>query len=335
MGFWRRGYCLCAAISALHIGLNHAASHPVNATFTINSADSNLSVRASTALFSDTDTQSLNGTINTVFDFGQGGSFLVSVDVTVTDANIAPEGPFNLRLGFPQIGLGADIAAANLRATVTTPMPPAEMTRTGAVGTVYQFDASQFLLIVNQGTIVVTGSANETSDLSQDPVTGVSPEGTLGTVEFTVGTAGGYYTLVNAALAFPIQITDVVESETGALSVELQLHAQVYGTSSFYVALTGVPGDFDHDGAVDPNDLLVFEANFGRPTGAMAISGDADRDGDSDGNDFLAWQRDFGARPPSVSGAATVPEPGCKVLATTAIALGATLLRRWPSIMPS
>lgn len=70
-----------------------------------------------------------------------------------------------------------------------------------------------------------------------------------------------------------------------------------------------LPGDFDHNGHVDSNDLAVWSQAYG--VNALA---DADHDGDSDGNDFLLWQRNIGANAQAVLQAA-VPEPGGTTIA--------------------
>ncbi len=66
--------------------------------------------------------------------------------------------------------------------------------------------------------------------------------------------------------------------------------------------------DFNNNGAVDGQDFLVWQANFGVATGATREMGDADGDGDVDGRDFLFWQTEF--NPGRVTGRGTgVPEP--------------------------
>ena len=61
--------------------------------------------------------------------------------------------------------------------------------------------------------------------------------------------------------------------------------------------------DFDRDGDVDGDDLVIWQGAYG-----VNSLGDADSDGDSDGGDFLVWQRSYGAIAP-VSAATAVPEP--------------------------
>lgn len=71
--------------------------------------------------------------------------------------------------------------------------------------------------------------------------------------------------------------------------------------------LVAEPGDFDGDGTVDSDDLLVWQNGFGQFSGnAARTAGDADGDGLVSGNDFLLWQRNFDN---GVVGLAAVPEP--------------------------
>ena len=86
---------------------------------------------------------------------------------------------------------------------------------------------------------------------------------------------------------------------------------------------TGLPGNFDGDGDVDGEDLLIWETAFG-----VDDSGDANGDGDTDGADFLIWQRSFGSG--SVA-AGAVPEPSTIVVAVLGglFGLTASMRRRW------
>lgn len=83
-----------------------------------------------------------------------------------------------------------------------------------------------------------------------------------------------------------------------------------------------LPGDFDHNDAVDAADLAVWQANVGLGSGALHAQGDADLDGDVDGGDFLVWQRQVGQtpNPPAI---AAIPEPATVALLSIALAAGA------------
>ncbi len=79
-------------------------------------------------------------------------------------------------------------------------------------------------------------------------------------------------------------------------------------------AVTYLEADFNKDGAVDAEDLSVWQASFGVGSG-----GDADGDGDSDGVDFLRWQNQFLGNPALFSPAISVPEPSVFGLALFAV----------------
>jgi hypothetical protein len=200
------------------------------------------------------------------------------------------------------------------------------MTRTMDTDIVYEFDASQFLITIDQGTIEVMGLTSETVDLSQDPVSGFSPTGTIGTLTLAPGETVDFYTRVDATLNLPVSISQ--SAELGGLPVDLELTATVVAMSSFYVAQSGVPGDFDQDGAVDADDLPLWKTGFGQTSGASPGDGDADGDGVVDGADFLRWQRNFAATPPAAP-AAALPEPASGALGGLAFsAAWATIGRR-------
>ncbi len=89
--------------------------------------------------------------------------------------------------------------------------------------------------------------------------------------------------------------------------------------------------DFNHDGSVDGNDFLIWQANFGGS--GDTDSGDANGDQVVDGDDFLIWQTQFGAalpEPPNgfaglaADGTISVPEPAtaAAALATVLLAIG-------------
>jgi hypothetical protein len=85
------------------------------------------------------------------------------------------------------------------------------------------------------------------------------------------------------------------------------------------------PADFNHDGFVRIDDLVILREGYGTTTGATNAQGDADLDGDVDGADFLLWQRNLNALAASAAGA-PVPEPGAAVLLAVAVL---TLRRRY------
>lgn len=99
-----------------------------------------------------------------------------------------------------------------------------------------------------------------------------------------------------------------------------------YTVDNFSATAPGAdPGDFDDDGDVDGDDLVIWSNQFG----AVTNGADANGDGITDGEDFLIWQRQYtGSSPPATAGAAAVPEPVALQLAAPAILIVAGHARR-------
>jgi hypothetical protein len=70
--------------------------------------------------------------------------------------------------------------------------------------------------------------------------------------------------------------------------------------------------DFNFDGDVDAEDLLLWQSAYG-----VNGSADADGDGDSDGRDFLVWQRQLEQSSSQLAGA-NIPEPNGLLLVSAA-----------------
>lgn len=84
-----------------------------------------------------------------------------------------------------------------------------------------------------------------------------------------------------------------------------------------YSVASGVasPADFNADGAVDADDLALWQANF---SDTSPNAGDANGDEVVDGADFLIWQREYAPAAASLNITA-VPEPSAALLALTAL----------------
>lgn len=83
--------------------------------------------------------------------------------------------------------------------------------------------------------------------------------------------------------------------------------------------------DFDGDGDIDGGDLVTWQNNFPKTSGATLPQGDADDDGDIDGADFVGWQTKF----PGTPSAGTVPEPAAIALALLSLPAFIVLRRCW------
>lgn len=91
--------------------------------------------------------------------------------------------------------------------------------------------------------------------------------------------------------------------------------------NDYYIQLSPLPppvysaADFNRDGYVDADDLLVWKENFGAVGTATPEMGDANGDGAIDGNDFLVWQREYAGAHSSTPTQGAVPEPSSLLLA--------------------
>ncbi|QEG33976.1 PEP-CTERM sorting domain-containing protein [Bythopirellula goksoeyrii] len=88
-------------------------------------------------------------------------------------------------------------------------------------------------------------------------------------------------------------LSEVGLTDTNQLNVFLALNSDgglLAQIDNFRVIIeVDLSADFNNDGKVDENDLVVWQNAYG-----ANANGDADGDGDSDGKDFLAWQRTYG-----------------------------------------
>ena len=99
---------------------------------------------------------------------------------------------------------------------------------------------------------------------------------------------------------------------------------------SISTAGPSLAGDFNRDGAVNADDLQVWQQQAGVNTVngslvAFIATADANLDGRVDGADFLTWQRTLGGQ----SAVIAIPEPASSLAAVlSALALASTLGRR-------
>lgn len=285
-----RWFCLAVLMAMADRPIATAAS----ATFVIDPHASNLTIEATTVFgftFTDSDTQSLQGTIDADFDFGTTGTFPETADFTITGAAISPSEPFSLTLGIPP-SLGVAVTINDAVTDVQTRNPPAMLTSlpTGLVR--YEFDAAAFDIILNQGTVVATGVVTDTVDLAAEPVSGAADPGTFGQITLLDIQTEGATTAIDAQLALPIMFNEVFDVDGQV--VTLDVSGDVFAYASFSVALSGLPGDFDDDSDVDGIDFLQIQR--------------------SDATLIAAWQAAYGTETAGSSATLSVPEPSSLVL---------------------
>jgi hypothetical protein len=107
----------------------------------------------------------------------------------------------------------------------------------------------------------------------------------------------------------------------GVLSTSLGPHESALYLLSDALAPTA---DFNHDGAVDGADYLIWQRGVGLASNADPSQGDADGDGDVDADDLQAWRTQFTA---GFGAVVRVPEFPSGALA----ALGVAMLRTAPT----
>ena len=277
----------------------------IDTTFILDEQLSSLTIDASTVYIlplSDSDTQSLGGTIDTTLDFATGGGVPSMDFITANGSAISPLNPFSLTLGAPPT-FGVMVTVTGAVADITTPNPPGMLTQISSSPLdEYQFDASIFAITLNQGIVESSGAVSQTIDLATNPVTGTAPVGTLGSLTLTPAGAAGTSSQYDALLEIPVSFTQVID--INGQMVTLDVDGDIVARSSFIIDMGGYAADFDGDGGVDGEDLSKWQMAYG-----ATDMGDADGDGDSDGADFLVWQREFGSLPPPLAASRAVPEP--------------------------
>ncbi|MBL9161758.1 MAG: hypothetical protein JNL18_03345 [Planctomycetaceae bacterium] len=122
---------------------------------------------------------------------------------------------------------------------------------------------------------------------------------------------------LTSASATPQRVADIPIELVNAF-----LYTMPAYSVSTIVLRSGADGDFNLDGAVDGDDLAVWETGFGMASGASFRDGDNDRDGDVDGADFLAWHRGVQAGAGATPSSAVVPEPASWVATIIGLAAG-------------
>jgi hypothetical protein len=113
---------------------------------------------------------------------------------------------------------------------------------------------------------------------------------------------------------------------TGAKDLQLEFSMQGDPLNQFrigtviYSTLSASNADFNGNGRVDGNDLMVWQRGLGITSGATLGQGDANADGSVNGADLAIWRAQFGTGSAAVNGVA-VPEPAAFVVALSFVGL--------------
>ncbi|MBN1853679.1 MAG: M20/M25/M40 family metallo-hydrolase [Pirellulales bacterium] len=98
--------------------------------------------------------------------------------------------------------------------------------------------------------------------------------------------------------------------------------------STAAVVVSFLDSDFNQDGTVNSDDLLVWQAGFGIENGVAPVSGDANGDTNVDGHDFLIWQQQLGLESTMGSASIAIPEPASQALMVIAWIILGCLFKR-------
>ncbi|MEO2049012.1 MAG: hypothetical protein ABGX16_20840 [Pirellulales bacterium] len=199
----------------------------------------------------------------------------------------------------------------------------------GGASTMYgDITSSGKILVLPDSSSVIIGSLS----FAPSSLTEIAISAALGTLD-VLGTASldgllqlDYAVGVGAQPGDSYQIFSASDGLSGTFSnssdtlvADGLLWDILYSSNTVTVTATDITlspsgADFNGDGLVDQQDLVIWEGNFSTLVGAANDEGDADADADVDGNDFLHWQRQFGGPPPAVAAVAAVPEPAAGLL---------------------
>ncbi|BBO31357.1 sulfatase-like hydrolase/transferase [Lacipirellula parvula] len=161
---------------------------------------------------------------------------------------------------------------------------------------------------------------------SDDIIGLITNVGTLALSDKIVGGFGNYGQAANRGVAFDPANQVTISADHRTITFNLSVAGDDALQFRVLTALNLTPNDadFNNDGYVNNDDLVIWKGAFGTTT-----AGDANGDGVTDGADFLVWQQTFGTGPVATTAAsATVPEPAAASLLAIAAVAGWAARRR-------
>jgi hypothetical protein len=306
-------------------------------TLNVVQAQSNLNasihVSASGLSDSDTDSSAISGTMDALLglDFNSGNLGIKTLQFNGGDLNLVKNMHFDIDISFIVPIFSIDIDTVGLGGEPDTPSP-STISPIARPGTNGQFAASQHEVILNQGSINVTGDLNDTIALSSNPISGASNSATPGQVVIaqTAQDLGANTTTYSITITTPVGVQEVIEDSSSGISST----TTITGTGSVRAAVTdlvvnfipwnGVFGDISQNGTVGSEDITAF-VNGWRSTnstpGRLAIQkGDLNFDGITDLHDAFLLRSALQGNNLGFSigdllaGTTTVPEPSTWIL---------------------
>jgi arylsulfatase A-like enzyme len=154
----------------------------------------------------------------------------------------------------------------------------------------------------------------------------ITNAGTLALADKIVGGFGNYGAADNRGVVFDAANHVVISADHKTITFNLSVAGDDALQFRVVTALNLTPNDadFNNDGYVNDDDLVIWKGAFGTTT-----AGDANGDGVTDGADFLVWQRTYGTGPPvTTTASAAVPEPAAASLLAIAAVVGWAARRR-------
>ncbi len=127
---------------------------------------------------------------------------------------------------------------------------------------------------------------------------------------------GGLFTVTQSNVGVPLEFR-IGKREESAYFDAFVLNLDQSLTEAELDALFAIQysaADFNQDGFVDGNDLLIWQTNYGGSQSLLSSQGDADGDGDVDGRDFMIWQREYSPPAALTAEVSSVPEPSAIAL---------------------
>jgi hypothetical protein len=296
---------LAAGVALVALYASPTVAYPVSATFAVDAQQSFFQVTQTSfgPEMAWGDFRHLTGSMQISFDVESTGGFASVAPLTIADASfVVPHLEFTFHPPPPEFNpeYSVDLGLVSLDVDMNDPPTLMTLDNTAPLAT-YRFDSAALRFTVGGGIAQVGGSDGSLQfrSFDFDPIIHTPNAGFLHLHKLTLAPVDilGLYSKLDATLEISLDLGRHDLNMNGP-GLEYDFGGRIVAHASFWVALAGVPGDFDEDGDADADDLTVWIGNYGSAS--------------ADGANFLAWQLAFGMAPPpapSVEAIASTPEP--------------------------